>query len=71
MGRMDVGRRSSMPQELVAIARAGGTFFWSPNSRYLFGTAGNNNKLFAFDRDTRDFIPLGVNNVLALASRPS
>jgi hypothetical protein len=46
------------------------SFLWSTDSRYLFWITGSH-QLFAFDRNTRDFIPLGINNVLALAGRPS
>ncbi|MEO8696482.1 MAG: hypothetical protein ABI658_23415 [Acidimicrobiales bacterium] len=55
-------------QGISAIGGEFQSFVWSPNSRYLFWITGNN-KLFAFDRDTRDFIPLGTNNILALAGR--
>ena len=43
---------------------------WSTDSRYLFFIGGGY-KLWAFDRETRNLKPLGINNVLALASRPS
>jgi hypothetical protein len=60
---------SGTGQGISSIAGDFQSFVWSPDSRYLFWITGNN-KLFAFDRDTRDFLPLGISNVLALAGRP-
>jgi hypothetical protein len=60
---------SGIGQGVSAIGGEFQSFVWSPDSRYLFWITGNN-KLFAFDRDTRDFLPLGISNVMALAGRP-
>ncbi|MEO5837541.1 MAG: hypothetical protein ABIQ73_03210 [Acidimicrobiales bacterium] len=46
------------------------SFAWSTDSRYLFYIGGGY-QLHVFDRETRGLVPIGVNNVRALASRPS
>lgn len=56
-------------QGVSAIGGAFQSFAWSRDSRYLFHI-GNGNELSVFDRDTRDYLPLGIGNVLALAGRP-
>ena len=43
--------------------------FWSADSRYVFFISAAHS-LRVFDRETRNIKSLGVNNVLALASRP-
>ena len=57
-------------QGVSSIAGEFQSFVWSTESRYLFYIGGGY-KLVAFDRETRNNKPLGVVNVLALASRPS
>jgi hypothetical protein len=61
---------SGIGQGVNAIAGDSQSFVWSTDSRYLFFIGGGY-RLSSFDRDTRQVQMLGVNNVFALAGRPS
>ena len=65
-----VDMKDGTVQGVGSVASAFQSFVWSADSRYAFYIHGNHT-LAAFDRDERHITSLGVNNVLALASRPN
>jgi len=65
-----VDLESGTGRGISSIAGEFQSFVWSTDSRYLFYIGGGY-KLYVFDRDTGNLKTLGVNNVFALAGRPS
>ena len=64
-----VDMKDGTAQGVGSVASAFQSFVWSADSRYAFFIQANHT-LVAFDREERHIKSLGVNNVLALASRP-
>jgi hypothetical protein len=65
-----VDLKDGVAQGVGSVASAFQSFVWSADSRYAFYIQADHT-LAAFDREERQSKSLGVNNVLALASRPN